>query len=103
MYSTYLSNLAQHSSSSLSSSLPLLNITSQLTQITDDDDNYICFICNNGDIDDTTQLIYECECCSITVHQSCYGISTDTSEHWLCDACKHYHNKHITTTLDCIL
>jgi hypothetical protein len=57
MYSTYLSNLAQHSSSSLTSSLPLLNITSQLTQITDDDDNYICFICNNGDIDDTTQLI----------------------------------------------
>ena len=103
MYSTYLSNLAQHSSSSTLSSLPLLNITSQLTQITDDDDNYICFICNNGDIDDTTQLIYECECCSITVHQSCYGISTDTSEHWLCDACKHYHNKHITTTLDCIL
>ena len=100
-YSSYLSSLSQHTSSP--SSLPLLSISSQLTQITDDDDNFVCFICNNGDIDDTTQLIYECECCSITVHQSCYGINTDTSEHWLCDPCKCFRNKHITTTLDCIL
>ena len=65
-------------------------------------EDWICNICNNGDLDDN-QLIYECDECSVTVHQSCYGILTDSVENWICDSCKKFKNKEKSYNLECIL
>ena len=69
---------------------------------TKESEDWICNICNNGDLDDN-QLIYECDECSVTVHQSCYGILTDSVENWICDSCKKFKNKNISYNLECIL
>ena len=69
---------------------------------TKESEDWICNICNNGDLDDN-QLIYECDECSVTVHQSCYGILTDSVENWICDSCKKFKNKEKTYNLECIL
>ena len=54
---------------------------------TKNDENWNCFVCNNGHLDDN-DIFYECEQCKISVHQNCYGILTDNSDNWICDACK---------------
>ncbi|XP_067143642.1 PHD finger protein 14 isoform X2 [Centruroides vittatus] len=57
----------------------------------------ICSVCL-GDISEEDDEIVECDCCGVSVHEGCYGISdTDTvvstvssssTEPWFCDACK---------------
>ena len=54
---------------------------------TKNDENWNCFVCNNGFLENN-DIFYECEQCKISVHQICYGILTDNIDHWLCDACK---------------
>ena len=78
----------------------IFDVASEIKDIKDEDD-WMCFICNNGDIDDN-QLIYECESCAVTVHQSCYGIKTNKVEHWKCDCCKEL-DKEKGQELECIL
>ena len=85
-YCTYLHNKTQSDLKNLTQKSKIFDIESEIKEIKDEDD-WVCFICNNGDLDDN-QLIYECESCSLTVHQSCYGIKTDKVEHWKCDCCK---------------
>ena len=65
------------------------------------DENWTCFVCNNGLLEDN-DIFYECEKCKISVHQYCYGILTNNSDHWLCDACK-IMSKEETQNLECIL
>ena len=43
------------------------------------DENWNCFVCNNGILEDN-DIFYECEKCKISVHQNCYGILTNDSE-----------------------
>ena len=68
---------------------------------TRNDENWNCFVCNNGYLDDN-DIFYECEQCKISVHQNCYGILTDNSDNWLCDACK-IMTKEEAQNLECIL
>ncbi len=65
------------------------------------DENWTCFVCNNGILEDN-DIFYECEKCKISVHQNCYGILTNNSENWLCDACA-VMSKEESENLDCIL
>lgn len=85
-YCEYLQNQSKKEMETSSKKEKLFDVSTEIKEIKDEDD-WVCFICNNGDLDDN-QLIYECESCSITVHQSCYGIKTDKVEHWKCDCCK---------------
>lgn len=78
----------------------IFNIKKEIETIRDEDD-FVCFICNNGDID-SNQLIYECESCHVTVHQTCYGILTDSVENWRCDLCKQYTKEQAYET-ECLL
>jgi hypothetical protein len=51
-----------------------------------------------GDRSDDSNEIVECDCCKITVHEGCYGVSESVSvsstvsscstEPWFCEACK---------------
>ena len=68
---------------------------------TRNDEYWNCFICNNGHLDDN-DIFYECEQCKISVHQNCYGILTDNSDNWICDACK-IMSKEEAQNLECIL
>ena len=68
---------------------------------TKNDENWNCFVCNNGHLDDN-DIFYECEQCKISVHQNCYGILTDNSDNWICDACK-VMTKEEAQNLECIL
>ena len=68
---------------------------------TKNDENWNCFICNNGHLDDT-DIFYDCEKCKISVHQNCYGILTDNSDNWICDACK-VMSKEEAQNLECVL
>jgi hypothetical protein len=68
---------------------------------TKNDENWNCFICNNGHLDDN-DIFYECEKCKISVHQNCYGILTDNSDNWICDACK-VMSKEEAQNLECVL
>ena len=68
---------------------------------TKNDENWNCFVCNNGYLNDN-DIFYECEKCRISVHQNCYGILTDDSDNWICDACK-IMTKEETLNLECIL
>ena len=68
---------------------------------TKNDENWNCFVCNNGHLDDN-DIFYECEQCKISVHQNCYGILTDNSDNWICDACK-VMSKEEAQNLECIL
>ena len=65
------------------------------------DENWNCFVCNNGILEDN-DIFYECEKCKISVHQNCYGILTNDSENWLCDACS-IMSKNEAQNLECIL
>ena len=65
------------------------------------DENWTCFVCNNGILEDN-DIFYECEKCKISVHQNCYGILTNNSENWLCDACQ-VMSKEEAQNLECIL
>ena len=65
------------------------------------DENWTCFVCNNGILEDN-DIFYECEKCKISVHQNCYGILTNNSENWLCDACS-LMSKEEAENLECIL
>lgn len=61
----------------------------------------ICSICLSDESLEIDEIV-ECDCCSITVHESCYGLinpneeveslnseaSSNTTEPWFCDACK---------------
>lgn len=61
----------------------------------------ICSICLSDESLENDEIA-ECDCCSITVHESCYGLinpneeteslnsdaSSNTTEPWFCDACK---------------
>ena len=85
-YCEYLHSKTQKEMETFSKKEKLFDVSTEIKEIKDEDD-WVCFICNNGDLDDN-QLIYECESCAITVHQSCYGIKTDQVEHWKCDCCK---------------
>ena len=66
-----------------------------------DDENWTCFVCNNGILEDN-DIFYECEKCKISVHQNCYGILTNNSENWLCDACA-IMSKEEAQNLECVL
>ena len=68
---------------------------------TRNDENWNCFVCNNGYLDDN-DIFYECEQCKISVHQNCYGILTDNSDNWICDTCK-VMTKEEAQNLECIL
>ena len=68
---------------------------------TKNDENWNCFVCNNGHLDDN-DIFYECEQCKISVHQNCYGILTDNSDNWICDACK-VMTKEEAQNLECML
>jgi hypothetical protein len=68
---------------------------------TKNDENWNCFVCNNGHLDDN-DIFYECEQCKISVHQNCYGILTNDSENWICDACK-VMSKEEAQNLECVL
>ena len=68
---------------------------------TKNDENWNCFVCNNGYLNDN-DIFYECEQCKISVHQNCYGILTDDSENWICDACK-VMTKEEAQNLECVL
>ena len=68
---------------------------------TKNDENWTCFVCNNGYLEDN-DIFYECEICKISVHQNCYGILTDNSDNWVCDACKKM-TKEEAQNLECIL
>lgn len=68
---------------------------------TKEDDDWVCCVCNNGDHDEN-QLIYECESCGVTVHQDCYGIKTQSVQHWTCNPCSKM-SKEETLQLECIL
>ena len=68
---------------------------------TKNDENWTCFVCNNGYLEDN-DIFYECESCKISVHQNCYGILTNDSDNWLCDACK-VMSKEEAQNLECIL
>ena len=68
---------------------------------TRNDENWNCFVCNNGYLDDN-DIFYECEQCKISVHQNCYGILTDNSDNWICDACK-LMTKQEAQNLECVL
>ncbi|KAK4337416.1 hypothetical protein RND71_043873 [Anisodus tanguticus] len=62
---------------------------------------FICSICLSDESLEIDEIV-ECDCCSITVHESCYGLinpneevesldsdaSSNTTEPWFCDACK---------------
>ena len=65
-------------------------------------DDWVCFICNNGDlcVDD---VIIQCQMCNISVHQSCYGINNEDTKMWVCDLCKHYKNKEDVIKTECLL
>ena len=65
------------------------------------DENWTCFVCNNGILEDN-DIFYECEKCKISVHQNCYGILTNNSENWLCDACA-LMSKEEAENLECVL
>ena len=65
------------------------------------DENWTCFVCNNGILEDN-DIFYECEKCKISVHQNCYGILTNNSDNWLCDACQ-MMSKEDAQNLECIL
>ena len=65
------------------------------------DENWTCFVCNNGILEDN-DIFYECEKCKISVHQNCYGILTNENENWLCDACA-VMSKEEALNLECIL
>ncbi|CAN7983334.1 unnamed protein product, partial [Ixodes hexagonus] len=57
----------------------------------------ICAVCL-GDISVEDDEIVECDCCSVSVHEGCYGItdtdsvmstiSSSSTEPWFCDACR---------------
>jgi hypothetical protein len=68
---------------------------------TKNDENWNCFVCNNGHLNDN-DIFYECEQCKISVHQNCYGILTDNSDNWICDACK-IMTKEEAQNLECVL
>ena len=68
---------------------------------TKNDENWTCFVCNNGYLEDN-DIFYECEKCKISVHQNCYGIMTNDCENWLCDACK-IMTKEESLNLECLL
>ena len=68
---------------------------------TKNDENWNCFVCNNGHLDDN-DIFYECDICKISVHQNCYGILTDNSENWICDVCKQM-TKEEAQNLECVL
>ena len=65
------------------------------------DENWNCFVCNNGILEDN-DIFYECEKCKISVHQNCYGILTNNSENWLCEACA-IMTKEESQNLECVL
>ena len=65
------------------------------------EENWTCFVCNNGLLEGQ-DIYYECEKCKISVHQYCYGILTNDSEHWLCEACSSM-SKEESQNLECIL
>lgn len=65
------------------------------------DENWNCFVCNNGILEDN-DIFYECEKCKISVHQNCYGILTNNSENWLCEACA-IMSKEESQNLECVL
>ena len=65
------------------------------------DENWNCFVCNNGILEDN-DIFYECEKCKISVHQNCYGILTNNSENWLCEACA-IMSKEESQSLECVL
>ena len=65
------------------------------------EENWTCFVCNNGILEEN-DIFYECEKCKISVHQTCYGILTNNSEHWLCEPCS-LMSKEESQKLECIL
>ena len=79
----------------------IFNFIEQLN-LTKQNDEWQCFICNNGDLEEN-QIVYECELCKVAVHQSCFGIQTKDVDNWFCDACLKYKNKEKTRNLECIL
>lgn len=68
---------------------------------TKNDENWNCFICNNGFLENN-DIFYECEQCKISVHQICYGILTDNIDHWVCDVCKKM-SLNDAQNLECVL
>ena len=61
----------------------------------------ICYICNNGDIEQN-QLLFRCEQCGIIVHQYCYGAHEQDLKNWVCDPCKEMPKEEVYN-LECFL
>ena len=61
----------------------------------------ICYICNNGEIEQN-QLLFRCEQCGIIVHQYCYGAHEQELKNWVCDPCKEMAKEEVYN-LECFL
>lgn len=67
-------------------------------EVPEDPDDVVCQVCNDGDYEDYDLIVY-CSSCTLTVHQSCYGIVTIPEGDWLCNVC----NLSDTERVECVL
>lgn len=52
----------------------------------DEEDDSVCCICFNGDVEDGNEILF-CDSCDIPVHQACYGVEEVPQGNWYCAKC----------------
>jgi hypothetical protein len=58
-----------------------------VAQTGNEDDDTVCCVCFNGEVDDDNQIVI-CSGCDIGVHQYCYGVMAIPKDDWYCAPCQ---------------
>lgn len=76
--------------------------TSSLREVPKNEEDFICYICGDGDYEDD-DLIVICSICEMGVHMKCYGIPVVPEDDWVCHGCKATSTKEERDNLKCAL